>query len=299
MKKIILVILILSFSIGNAQKKKGLSDQLTTSNSSLSAKSKDTTQFKSIKTATFDQYRIITLQRDTTYVDTSLTIKKEYALNYLRKDIFGLMPFANEGQTYTTLDFGLNQFNPYPEIGLTGKHFNFLVANDIHYYHVPTPLTELYFKTVMEQGQNLDAFITLNTSERLNFSIAYKGLRSLGKYINQLSSTGNFRFSTSYQTKSNRYQLKAHFTAQDILNGENGGIINLEDFEGGEADFRNRARVQVFLNDAETLLKGNRYFYDHYFRINKNDAQNNVYLHHQLNYEHKFFNYKLNVVLIC
>ena len=86
----------------------------------------------------------------------------------------------------------------------------------------------------MEQGQNLDAFITLNTSEQLNFSIAYKGLRSLGKYINQLSSTGNFRFTTSYATKNKRYALNAHFTSQDFLNGENGGIVNIEDFEGGE-----------------------------------------------------------------
>jgi hypothetical protein len=31
---------------------------------------------------------------------------------------------------------------------------------------------------------------TLNLNPRLNFSIAYKGLRSEGNYINQLSSTG-------------------------------------------------------------------------------------------------------------
>ena len=48
--------------------------------------------------ATISQYRIITLERDTTFVDTSLTIKKEYDYNYLRRDLFGLMPFANEGQ---------------------------------------------------------------------------------------------------------------------------------------------------------------------------------------------------------
>ena len=90
MKNLIVVIFILSFSVGNAQKGKELSKQLRTDNSSLSTKAKDTTQFKKIKTATFDQYRIITLQKDTTYVDTSLTIKKEYEYNYLRKDIFGL-----------------------------------------------------------------------------------------------------------------------------------------------------------------------------------------------------------------
>ncbi len=277
------------------KKRKGLSsdNMLNSNNDTVRRNNTVTSNDKIYKSAAkISDYKIITIERDTTHYDTSLTIQKEYRYNYLRKDIFGLQQFANEGQTYNTLDYGLNQFDPYPEIGFSGKHFNFLKANEINYYHVPTPLTELYFKTVMEQGQNLDAFITLNTTERLNFSIAYKGLRSLGKYINQLSSTGNFRFTTSYQTKNRRYQLKVHFTAQDILNGENGGIVNTEDFESGEEDFRNRARVQVFLNDAETVLKGNRYFYDHYFRINRNDAQNNIYLHHQLNYEHKFYNYK-------
>jgi hypothetical protein len=33
-------------------------------------------------------------------------------------------------------------------------------------------------------------FFYLNLNPRLNFSIAYKGLRSEGNYINQLSSTG-------------------------------------------------------------------------------------------------------------
>lgn len=290
--------LIFSFLISLSsfsQKNKMIKDENSfNENRNLGSTNSESSSFNKVykSTAKISEYKIITIERDTTHYDTSLTIQKEYKYNYLRKDNFGLQQFSNEGQTYTTLDFGINQFNPYPEIGFSGKHFNFLKANEINYYHVPTPLTELYFKTVMEQGQNLDAFITLNTSERLNFSIAYKGLRSLGKYTNQLSSTGNFRFTTSYQTQSKRYQLKAHFTAQDILNGENGGIVNRQDFEGGEEDFRDRVRLQVYLNDAETFLKGNRYFYDHYFRINKNDSQNNLYLHHQLNYEHKFYNYK-------
>ena len=42
------------------------------------------------KKAPITSYKIFTLAKDTTYVDTSLTIKKEYEYNYLRKDIFGL-----------------------------------------------------------------------------------------------------------------------------------------------------------------------------------------------------------------
>jgi hypothetical protein len=81
--------------------------------------------------STFKEYRIVTLQKDTTYVDTSLTIQKEYKYNYLRKDIFGLLPFANEGQTYATLDYGLKNQTGFPEIGFSGKHYNYLGVKDI------------------------------------------------------------------------------------------------------------------------------------------------------------------------
>ena len=107
-------------------------------------------KIQEVPKAPIDQYRIITLERDTTYVDTSLTIKKEYAFNYLRKDIFGLMPFANEGQPYNTLHYGLTRTTPFPEFGRKAKHFNYLEAQDVRYYSVATPFTELYFKSVME-----------------------------------------------------------------------------------------------------------------------------------------------------
>lgn len=245
-----------------------------------------------LETGSFKEYRIITLQKDTTYVDTSLTIQKEYKYNYLRKDIFGLQPFANEGQTYTILDYGLKKQNSFPEMGFSGKHFNYLEVNDINYYSVATPITELYFKTVMQQGQSVDALISVNTSERFNFSVAFKGLRSLGRYINQLSSAGNFRFTSSYNTLNKRYFLNFHYTGQDLLNGENGGITTVPDFTSENPDFDNRERFEVYLRDAESFLKGKRYFFDHSFRINSNDAANNLYVTHQFNYETKFFEYK-------
>jgi len=265
-------------------------------------KSKDKTRKSLLKTeeqiakdkakiAPYTSYKLYTLQRDTTYVDTSLTIKSDYKYNYLRKDIFGLLPFANEGQTYTTLDYSLTKINQYPEFGFSGKHFNYLDVNDIKYYSVATPLTELYFKTVMEQGQSVDAFVTVNTSKQFNFSIAYKGLRSLGKYINQLSSTGNFRFTSSYFTKNKRYIANFHYTGQDFLNGENGGITTIQDFEGEDPTFRNRARLQVYLTDAKSLFKGKRYFLDHHFRINSKKGANNLYINHQFNYETKLYDF--------
>lgn len=241
--------------------------------------------------ATIDMYRAITLERDTTYIDTSLTIQKKYSHNYLRKDTFGLLAFPNEGQTYNTLQYSLTSFSPLPEFGFKAKHFNFLEANQIRYYSVATPVTEWYFKSVMKKGQNVDAFFTLNTSPRLNFSIAYKGLRSDGKYINQMASTGNFRFTTSYNTKNTRYFANFHFVGQDILNEENGGITTVEDFESGNPDFLNRERLEVYLTDARSFLKGKRVFLDHLFRVNSVKGNNNLYVTHQFNYENKYFEF--------
>jgi hypothetical protein len=186
----------------------------------------------------------------------------------------------------------LNKFTPLPEFGFKAKHFNFMEANQIRYCSVATPVTELYFKSVMEKGQNVDAFFAVNTSPRLNFTIAYKGLRSEGKYVNQLTSTGNFRFTTSYNTKNNRYFANAHYTGQDILNEENGGITTPEDFESGNTAYFERNRMEVYLTDAESFLKGKRVFLDHSFRINSVKGNNNLFVSHQFNYENKYFEYK-------
>ena len=257
----------------------------------------DTLKKKQAKIATIDQYQIYTLEHDTIHADTSLTLKSAYRQNYLRKDNFGLLPFPNIGQTYNTLQYSLADFSPYPEIGFKGKHFSYLETSDIRYYSVATPFTELFFNTTINKGQNVDSFITLNTSKNLNFSIGYRGLRSEGNYINQLVSTGNFRFTTSYFTTDKRYILNAHFTFQDNLNEENGGITTPVDFESGDPDFKNRQRLQVYLTDAQSFLKGKRLFFDHAFRVNPTEGNNNLYVTHQFNYEYKFFEYKQPTVI--
>ena len=252
----------------------------------------DTTKTKQPKkVATIDMYRIVTLERDTTYIDTSLTIQKEYSHNYLRRDTFGLLSFPNDGQTYNTLQYSLTEFSPYPEFGFKAKHFNYLEANQIRYASVATPVTELYFKTTQLKGQSVDSYFSLNTSPNLNFSIAYRGLRSEGKYINQLVSTGNFRFTTSYTAKNQRYWANFHFTQQDILNKENGGITTIDDFESENTDYKNRQRLEVYLTDAKSFLKGKRFFLNHGFRVNNRQGANNLYINHQFDYENKFFEY--------
>lgn len=242
-------------------------------------------------------YRIISAARDTTFLDTTLTIKKEYKFNYLRRDNFELLPFSNVGQTYNSLAYSFDKLNLKPLFAAQSHHFNYREIEDMNYYHVPTPLTELYFKTAFEQGQQLDAFFTINTSEQFNFSVGYKGVRSLGKYQNILTSTGNFSFTTNYHTKNKRYNVRAHVAAQDILNEENGGLDenSILLFINDDDEFEDRGRLDVNFEDAENKLEGLRFYVDHeYELISQKDSLNYSVLTigNILSYEDKFFYYK-------
>ncbi len=244
-----------------------------------------------------EDYKIISIKNDTIVVDTSLTIAKDYKFNYLRKDRYGLLPFANTGQTYNTLVYDFNRQSTLPTHVAQARHFNYLDADDIKYYYLPTPFTELYYRSAFEQGQQLDAFFTMNTSPRLNFSIAYKGLRSLGKYQNALTSTGNFRLAGSYRTKNDRYRINAHWVAQDLLNQENGGLQEqaIEQFTSNDDQFNDRSRLLVNFEDAENILDGTRVYVNHHYKLlSKKDSLTDYALKigHVFNSENKFYEFR-------
>ena len=223
-----------------------------------------------IEPAPIHLYKIISVENDTTFVDTSLSIHQDYRFNYLREDSFELLPFQNVGQPYNRLAYEFNDDESIlPEFGARAKQFNFMEVDDIYYYYVPTPFTELFFKTVFEQGQLLDAFFTINTSEKLNFSIAYKGLRSLGRYQHSLASSGNFRATVNYNGFGDRYHLKAHYVEQDIFNEENGGLtpLSLEQYVSEDPEFQDRSRLDVNFEDAESTLQGRRFYFEHAFDL--------------------------------
>ena len=129
---------------------------------------------------TIKDYQIISHQRDTTFVDTTLTIQKDYKYNYLRRDDFEYMPMANMGQPYTALGAQLNTKSYMPSIGAKARHFGYQELEDVSYYNVPTPLTEMMFKTSLEQGQFLDFLLTANTSRKSNFSSTTEDLGPRG-----------------------------------------------------------------------------------------------------------------------
>jgi len=225
----------------------------------------------------YTDYKIISFKKDTTFIDTTLTLAKEYKFNFIRKDLFGLLSFSNQGQTFNTLSYDFSVFGAEPGMGVSGKQFNYLKKEEINYYEVPTPTTEILYRTGMQQGQVLDVLFTLNFSRRFNVGIAYRGLRSLGKFRNSLASHGNFRTLFSYRTQNERYEIRGHLAKQDLMNQENGGLTTsaLVDFISNDPNFKERGRLDVHLEDTETLFEGNRLYIEQDYKLfrNKENSQ--------------------------
>ena len=236
------------------------------------------------------KYVIINANRDSTYLDTTLTIKKHYKFNYLRKDNFELLKYSNIGQTYNELTHNFDFLSFLPKFSFSSKNHAYLKSKEIKYFQVPTPLTELLFKTVMKQGQHTDAFFSSNISEKFNFSIAFKGLRSLGNYQNILSGSKQFRFTTKYNSSNNRYNFKLHFVSQGFENQENGGLTDesITNFESEDPLFNERSKLSAKFEDAVNYFSSKRYYLDHQFLLTKkkdSTQKNSFSIGHRFEYE--------------
>ena len=216
--------------------------------------------------AKIEDYLIISSEMDTITVDTSLTIEKYYKMNYLREDNFTLLPFSNSGLAYNELSFRSKK-SYHTEIGAMNKKILYQSADDINYYHVPTPFTELMYRSVFVQGQTLDALYTVNTSKRYNFSISRKGLRSLGNYQNFISNPTIFTFTSNYSSKSKKYNFRFHYTKQELFAEQNGGIRenDIINFESGDEQFIDRGVFDPQFENASNQFSSKRFFLDHIY----------------------------------
>lgn len=282
--------------------------------------SKPLPYIKPMDSVTVADYRIMNMDDTETFIDTTLTIEKEYRFNFLKKDIFELMSFANMGENYNKLGYDFTE-GLIPQLGARATHYGYFEKEDINYFEVPSPLSELYFKTAFEQGHHLESFVTLNTSPRFNMALAYRGFRSLGKYVSSKAAASQFRFSSQYQSYDKRYRLRFHFASQTLDRQVNGGLTNssvyffeeapnyLQTDENGDAvldqngdevyefydGFLDRSRLSTQIR-GENQLNGKRYFLEQHYKIFPKviDSTTTVYnlkLGHRFNYETKFYEF--------
>ena len=249
-----------------------------------------------------NDYKIMFMDGSEKDVDTSLSIEGEYTFNFLRKDYFEYLTFPNMGEGFNKMGYDFHSQPFTPQMGARVKHFGYFEKEDIAYYEVPSPYTELFFKSTFQQGQNLDATLAINTSPKFNVAVSFKGFRSLGKYRAALSRARQFRISTQYQTYNKRYRMRLHQTTQSLENEVNGGLRNdgvyffenapnyvsadeagnpILDENGNEQIVfydgfldRNRLPTQI---EANNTLEGKRYFMEHRYQMHKSVKDTSAY----------------------
>ncbi|MDR1876901.1 MAG: putative porin [Flavobacteriaceae bacterium] len=216
---------------------------------------------------TIRSYKYWTEEHPKTIFDTVLTLDKYYKnRNYNYKDSFGVIPFSNIGQTFNPLLY-TTKINSSIDLLPTGKSFNLLGAEDIRYFDVQTPMTEFQYNNGYKQGHSLSSLFTHNINSQINYSIQYKGLRSEGKYMEQLASNNTLLMTTNFHTRNQRYNLWGHYMVSNIDNEENAGIQFTENFENGDERFKNRDRMEVNLTGAKSKYEKRRFYLGQQFGI--------------------------------
>lgn len=227
-----------------------------------SNKSSDPAKIDTLKNLnpTIYSYQYWTEDTPKSIFDTVLTIDKYYKNRmYNHKDDFGTIPFSNIGEAFNPLLYN-TKINSSISLVPQGKSYNLLDVDQVRYYDVKTPMTEFQYNNGYKQGHSLSTMFTHNINSQFNYSIQYKGLRSEGKYLDQLASNNTFLVTTNYHTKNLRYKFWAHYLITNANNEENGGIQNLKNFEDGDSRFTSRNRLQVNLTDAYSKYEQRRFY---------------------------------------
>ena len=255
---------------------------------------------------TIGDYNFWTDKLSKRQIDTAMTIDTFYHQNVYQKDLYSYQTFPNWGQTLNPLK--PEQIDDNLQLLPIGKSWMYTKPQDVKYYDVKTPLTELVLENGVKEGQFLSTTFAHNIHSRWNYAINYKYLKSQGRYLNSLANSSNIIFSSNYQTKNARYKIKGNFVSHDLNNQENNGLTDesLLAFTQNNPNFSNRERMYVNTYYGQSKYDERRMHLDHQFGIfsfsrttSDTIAQDTlqiqkefpIYIKHEINYQHQAFEY--------
>ncbi len=242
-------------------------------------------------------YRYWTENTDTLVIASSLSLVNYYNQNYVGKDTYGYMLMPNIGQGANELMYHPD-FSVVPQMGFTGKKFAYKSVDDIKYYDVRTPVTTFNYQSGYEEGQILETTFTHSINKAFNYSVTYKGLRSLGRYNDQLASDRAIIATLNYRSKKGRYKFWIHYASQNTDNEESAGIREITAFEEVDENYTDRKTFTANLQGASSEFDSRRFHFAQQYGllkgINKKDSSTYrpVTLQHKFTYEKQKYLYK-------
>jgi hypothetical protein len=113
-------------------------------------------------------------------------------------------------------DHGFHAFDPF--------HVD---INQLRFYNVTRPFTELSYILASKREQNIGVFHTQNIRYNWNFSVDYRLVNAPGFFKNQKNSHDRYALNTWYRSKNNRYLLFVAAGSSKTGASENGGVADL------------------------------------------------------------------------
>ncbi|MCK4663887.1 MAG: putative porin [Bacteroidales bacterium] len=171
------------------------------------------------------------------------------------------------------------------------KAYLFMPENVV-YYNVNKPYTNLFYSTGPNKEQTLNLIHTQNVNKYLNFGIKYYSISTEGHLARQITKNNGINIFTSYN--SLRYSLHVSYNRNKIKIHENGGIIDdtyLTDSLILNERINNPDQIPVFLENAESYLINKNFNFVHKYRLGKKIATIN-----SDSTKTETFNYKIGII---
>lgn len=118
--------------------------------------------------------------------------------------------------------------------------------DDLTFYLTRRPYTSLYYGGSLNKDNQVRVTHTQNITPRWNFAFDYDLISREGEYTNSAVKDQYFDVTTNYYSKDARYQLQGGFIRGNEQIGENGGLVNDNQFRSGDADSRSGAEVNLY-----------------------------------------------------
>lgn len=211
-------------------------------------------------------YLRISVSRDTTALDTLLTFEKGLRHNVANRDLFAFLPFANPGRPMNALTREL----PFsrPSLGVPMQHYMLYEKEQMHFYRNPTPISEFFFLTILNRGQNLDSNLAFNLTDQFNMSLGFRGFRSEGHYVGEETNSTSFRTTFNYTSENKLYQLRGFMTTHNMNQLEPGALKFIEaQFESGNPQFLERRYVDQLITNADSRVLQRAYYFDQRYKL--------------------------------
>jgi hypothetical protein len=184
---------------------------------------------------------------DSFFVDTILTRKDIYRLQPNQQDQFGKALFSNisaQQQSLVIQPLSRGNFSGFSR-SLKYLQYN---PDNVPYYNVRSPYTDLYFLTSYAEGQTVGFSHTQNLGPGTNVHAGITRTTSLGRYKNEESRYFDIILNGYHHSKNGRYKIKWWWDWVVTRIQENGGLSEPEKFENNsEAD---RIVMPIHLSNA-------------------------------------------------